>query len=74
MGKLYKIMLIFGIPGAKWMLVPIKTVENNIMPNNVEITGSSFKDLNLKEGNNEEFLRKNIEVIFGDKETLLIVG
>lgn len=34
----------------------------------------TFKELGLKESDIEEFLRKNIELICGDEESLLIVG
>jgi hypothetical protein len=55
------------------MLIPV-TVENEINIKETEISVSSFKDLRLKEERIEEFLRKNVEVIFGEEESLLIVG
>ncbi|AJD30267.1 hypothetical protein FDE98_07130 [Clostridium sporogenes] len=48
------------------MLIPIKIKD-------IEIENTNFKSLNLREEHIEEFLRKNIEVIFED-ETLLVVG
>ena len=56
------------------MLIPISIEENYIDTSDTEISSSTFKDLKLKEEHIEEFLRKNIEVIFGEEETLLIVG
>jgi len=56
------------------MLIPISIEENNIDTSDTEISNSTFKDLKLKEEHIEEFLRKNIEVIFGEEESLLIVG
>jgi hypothetical protein len=55
------------------MLIPI-TVQNEMSINDTEINTSTFKDLKLKEEHIEEFLRKNVEVIFGEDESLLIVG
>jgi CxxC motif-containing protein len=54
------------------MLIPIK-INNSIDIQDIEITNTNFKNLNLKEEHIEEFLRSNIEVIFQD-ETLLVVG
>ncbi len=54
-------------------MIPIN-INNGIEIGDVELATRSFKDLALRENNIEEFLRKNIEVIFGDEETLLIVG
>ena len=57
------------------MLIPIKTAkEKGIEPLDAEMTEISLKELGLKESDFEEFLRKNIEAIFGDEESLLIVG
>jgi len=56
------------------MLIPISIEKNSIITNDTEISNSTFKELNLKEEHIEEFLRKNIEVIFGEEESLLIVG
>ncbi len=39
---------------------------------NIEAT--TFKDLSLREADVEEFLRKNIDVVFEEEETLLMVG
>ncbi|WP_456382826.1 hypothetical protein [Hydrogenimonas sp.] len=54
------------------MLISIDIDSNGIKMKDVE-EESTFKDLNLKEKDIEEFLRKNIETIFID-EDLLIVG
>ncbi|WP_082761295.1 hypothetical protein [Clostridium sp. ATCC 25772] len=54
------------------MLIPVK-IKDSIGIEDVEITNTNFKNLNLKEEHIEEFLRKNIDVIFED-ETLLVVG
>lgn len=54
------------------MLISIKMKES-IEIEDIEIESTSFKSLNLREEHIEEFLRKNIEVIFED-ETLLVVG
>lgn len=54
------------------MLIPVK-INGNIHLDNVEITNTNFKSLNVKEDQIEDFLRANIEVIFQD-ETLLVVG
>jgi hypothetical protein len=54
------------------MLVPIR-IDNGIFIDNAELIPASFKELGLMETHIEEFLRKNIDVLFDD-ETLLIVG
>ncbi|EPY6469414.1 hypothetical protein ACWO4B_000013 [Clostridium sporogenes] len=54
------------------MLIPVK-IKNFIEIEDIEIENTNFKSLNLREEHIEEFLRKNIEVIFED-ETLLVVG
>jgi len=54
------------------MIIPVK-VKGSIQLEDIEITNTNFKSLNLKEEHMEEFLRSNIEVIFQD-ETLLVVG
>lgn len=54
------------------MLIPIKK-EDGIKMDDIEIAGRSFKSLDLKENDIEEFLRTNIDVILED-ENLLIVG
>ncbi|HDK7163568.1 TPA: hypothetical protein PTV74_001149 [Clostridium botulinum] len=54
------------------MLIPVKT-KDSIEIEDIEIESTNFKSLNLREEHIEEFLRKNIEVIFED-ETLLVVG
>lgn len=54
------------------MLIPVK-IKDSIEIEDIEIENTNFKSLNLREEHIEEFLRKNIEVIFQD-ETLLVVG
>lgn len=54
------------------MLIPVK-IKNSIDIQDIEIENTNFKSLNLKEEYIEEFLRKNIEIIF-QEETLLVVG
>ncbi len=56
------------------MLIPINIEGNRINKNNTEISDLTFKELKLKEEHIEEFLRKNIGVIFDEEENLLIVG
>ncbi|HDK7159117.1 hypothetical protein ACP49_12160 [Clostridium botulinum] len=54
------------------MLIPVR-IKNSIEIEDIEIESTNFKSLNLREEHIEEFLRKNIEVIF-EEETLLVVG
>jgi RecB family endonuclease NucS len=54
-------------------MIPVK-LGQDIKLNDSEFEEYNFKDLNIKENSIEEFLRKHIEVIFNDEETLLIVG
>lgn len=54
------------------MIIPIKA-EENIQIEDIDVEEKSFKSLHLKEDDIEEFLRKNIELILGD-ENLIIVG
>ena len=54
------------------MLIPVK-IKDSIEIEDIEIENTNFKSLNLREEHIEEFLRKNIEVIF-QEETLLVVG
>lgn len=54
------------------MLIPVK-IKDSIKIEDIEIENINFKSLNLREEHIEEFLRKNIEVIF-EEETLLVVG
>ncbi|MCW6093143.1 hypothetical protein LAV60_08145 [Clostridium sporogenes] len=54
------------------MLIPVN-INNSIKIKDIEIENTNFKSLNLREDHIEEFLRKNIEVIF-QEETLLVVG
>jgi len=56
------------------MLIPISVEGKNIKTRDTEISNSTFKDLELKEEDIEEFLRKNIGTLFGEEESLLIVG
>ena len=55
------------------MLIPIDN-NDGITVSDAEVEEINFADLNIKENEVEEFLRKNIEVVFDDSETLLIVG
>lgn len=55
------------------MLIPIE-IRNKIIPSTIEVNQLTLKELGLKESHLEEFLRKNIEVIFGEEESLLIIG
>ncbi|WP_191980827.1 hypothetical protein [Clostridium haemolyticum] len=54
------------------MLIPVK-IKDSIKLEDIQIENTNFKYLNLREEHIEEFLRKNIEIIFEDK-TLLVVG
>ena len=54
------------------MIIPIKTGAM-IQLEDIDVEERSFKSLRLKEEDVEEFLRKNIDLILGD-ENLLIVG
>ena len=54
------------------MLIPVK-IEKGLKVNQMNIEDISFKQLNIKEGDIEEFLRVNIGELLSD-ETLLIVG
>ncbi len=56
------------------MFVPIKISDKGIFPRDSEIEEHTFKSVGLKEMDIEEYLRKNIKVIFEDDENLLIVG
>lgn len=55
------------------MLIPIE-IKEKIFIANTEVNQLTLKELKLKENDLEEFLRKNIEVIFGDEESLLVIG
>ena len=56
------------------MYIPV-TFDGGIQRNEaIEIKFRNFKDLNLQERHIEEFLRKNINLLFRDDETLLVVG
>lgn len=55
------------------MLIPINR-DNGLSVCDDEVEEVTFSDLDLGENDVEEFLRKNIEVVFEESETLLIVG
>jgi len=55
------------------MLIPVDNKEG-LRVCDSEVEETTFSDLGLGEKDVEEFLRKNIEVVFDDSETLLIVG
>ncbi|MFS8118117.1 MAG: hypothetical protein ACMG55_06440, partial [Microcoleus sp.] len=56
------------------MYIPV-TFDGGIQRNEaIEIKVRNFKELNLQERHIEEFLRKNINLLFGDDQTLLVVG
>lgn len=55
------------------MLIPVYSKDTLVMCDS-EVEEITFSDLDLKENQIEEFLRRNVEVVFGDSETLLIVG
>lgn len=48
---------------VNYMLIPVK-IKDYIEIEDIEIENINFKSLNLREEHIEEFLRKNIEVIF----------
>lgn len=57
------------------MYIPVTFDHSGIQRNEaIEIKVRNFKDLNLQERHIEEFLRKNINLLFGDEQTLLVVG
>lgn len=57
------------------MYIPVTFDDGSIQRNEaIEIKVRNFKDLNLQERHIEEFLRKNINLLFGDDQTLLVVG
>jgi RecB family endonuclease NucS len=60
------------------MLVPIKLTEEKGITAETSLADSTFKSLGLKEAHIEEFLSKNIHLIFNEEDdeepTLLIVG
>lgn len=57
------------------MYIPVTFDDGGIQRNEaIEIKVRNFKDLNLQERHIEEFLRKNINLLFGDDQTLLVVG
>ncbi len=53
--------------------IPV-TIKGQSIEVDTEIEELTFKELNLKEAHLEEFLRKNIGQLFGDQESLLMVG
>lgn len=56
-------------------LIPIE-INKEKQINKVEsnIDNLKFKDLNVKENNVEEFIRQNLDEVFDEDETLLIIG
>ncbi len=60
------------------MIIPITLSEENEIRAEAALSEVTFKSLGLREAQLEEFIRKNIQLIFGeedeDDETLLIVG
>ena len=54
------------------MVIPIKT-DVYITVDEMDVTETSFKSLNLKKSHIEEFIRSNIELFITD-EFLLIIG
>ncbi len=55
------------------MYIPVK-FGDTIEKDELNIEPTTFKMLNLKERDIEEFLRRNINIIFEDEETLIVVG
>lgn len=55
------------------MLIPVKLF-NGLSLSEDEVEDVTFSELGLTESHVEEFLRKNIEFVFEESETLLIVG
>lgn len=53
--------------------IPV-TTQNGIQTKEQDINPTTFKELNLKENEVEEFIRKHTDLIFEEEETLLIVG
>lgn len=56
------------------MLMPIQIKEKELTRGDQDVEDITFADLRLVETDVEEFLRKNIDVIFEEMETLLVVG
>ena len=54
------------------MIIPIKN-RTNLQVDDIDVEETSFKYLNLREDDIEEFLRTNIELLLAD-ESLLIIG
>jgi hypothetical protein len=55
------------------MYIPVY-FSDKIEQSMLEIETTTFKSLGLKERDIEEFLRQNTNTIFGDEETLIVVG
>jgi len=56
------------------MYVAVEFQEDAIKKSDQEPEVKTFQDLKLKEKHVEEFLRMNSSTVFGDEETLLIIG
>lgn len=60
------------------MLVPIKLTDGKEITSDTALSDTNFKSLKLKEANIEDFLRKNIKLIFDEDDdedqSLIIVG
>lgn len=54
------------------MLIPFKLESKKIIHDEVEEL--TFKDLSLTEADLEEFIRRNVDLVFSDDEALLVVG
>lgn len=60
----------------KWgdlMYIPVE-FGKSLELSEVDVEAKTFKELGLKEKDIEEFLRRNISLIFSEEETLLVVG
>ncbi len=56
------------------MIISVNIKENKEIELADEWTESNFRDLELQETHIEEFLRKNISLICGDDESMLVIG
>lgn len=66
-------MVALNIRYLSMAFIPVK-VSGQVVEVDSEIEELTFKELNLKEAHLEEFIRKNIGLLFGDDENLLMVG